>query len=218
MGHAEPSDIQRYLEEVFAGVVMSADFQDLKEELRAKLLVRVDELRDQGMAADASVQVAISDLGGLDGLIGAGQAATPGVPAGHAQATGGNKIGPKPGFVLGMVVMSVIFLASVLLFAVALGSQGSAAPAVLAGFAAAVLAGVITALSMRQETSRNHPVTVRRAVSYGTSSMAAVAGIAFISMAATAGPGMLVAGVFLVSGAAVGFIQPGIRRTDRKKP
>ena len=45
------SDIHRLLDEAFAGVTMTPELQDLKEELRGNLPSRVDELQKSGMDA-----------------------------------------------------------------------------------------------------------------------------------------------------------------------
>ena len=57
--------IHRLLDEAFAGVDMTVERQDLKEEMRANLLVRVAELEDTGLSADEAARRAIAELGDI---------------------------------------------------------------------------------------------------------------------------------------------------------
>ena len=53
-------EIHRLLDEAFAGVEMTAEVQDLKEEMRGNLGVRVSELERQGAPGDQAARRAIA--------------------------------------------------------------------------------------------------------------------------------------------------------------
>jgi len=231
MSSAEHSNIHRYLDDAFAGLPMNAELQDLKEEIRSNMQSRVAELEGQGVAPAAAAATAIDELGDVRAIIGDGGAGTDGrtnagtnagtnggTVAEHLAAHVANKVSPRPGFVTGTVLLSAVALASLLLFVLVLGDRGSAAPAVLSGFALAMCAGAITAWSLQQETSQNYPLPRRRALGYGAAAAAAVVGLCLCALVAVAGTGMLVAGIFVVLGATIGFIRLGLSQTNRRKP
>jgi hypothetical protein len=62
-------DIHRLLDEAFAGVEMTADAQDLKEEIRANLVARVDELEASGVSPTDAARRAIDELGDVRELL-----------------------------------------------------------------------------------------------------------------------------------------------------
>lgn len=233
MSNAEHSSIHRLLDQAFDGAAMNPELQDLKEEIRSNLLVRIAELGEQGLTAEQASRRAFEELGDLDGVIaefadadhgGPGGPASPvqsfdpaAAAAGHLAAAALNKVAPRPGFVLGILLLSMGALASLVLFVLAVSGGGAAGTAVLAAFAAALAAGVATAWSLQQETSQNHPLPRRRALGYGASAASAVVGLALCALAASAGAGMLAAGIFVVLGSAVGFIWLGMSQTNRKK-
>ncbi|MCU6480898.1 permease prefix domain 1-containing protein [Arthrobacter sp. A2-55] len=230
MSSAEHSNIHRYLDDAFAGLPMNAELQDLKEEIRSNMQSRVAELEGQGVAPAAAAATAIDELGDVRAIIGDSGAGTnegsnagsngrtAGTVAEHLAAHAANKVRPRPGFVTGTVLLSVIALAALLLFVLVLGDHGSPAPAVLFGFALAMCAGAITAWSLQQETSQNYPLPRRRALGYGAAAAAAVVGLCLCALVAVAGTGLLVAGIFVVLGATVGFIRLGLSQTNRRKP
>ncbi|PYI64882.1 hypothetical protein CVV68_20560 [Arthrobacter livingstonensis] len=222
MSGAGHSNIHRYLDEAFAGVAMTAELQDLKEEIRSNLLARVAELKVAGVPEGEAAATAVAELGDLGELIGqdtAGAAGDPASPAVvQAREYSRNRVKPRSGFVIGIVLLSVVALAALLLFVLVVGTSGGAATAVLAGFALAVSAGAVVTWSLRQETSQNFPVPPRRAISYGAATAAAVVGLALCSLVGAAGTGVMAAGIFVVLGSVVGFIKLGISQTNRKKP
>jgi len=61
--------IHRQLDEAFAGADMTAEVQDLKEEMRANLPVRVAEPGRTGPPADVAAQRAIAELGDIRSVI-----------------------------------------------------------------------------------------------------------------------------------------------------
>ncbi|WP_104091608.1 permease prefix domain 1-containing protein [Arthrobacter sp. GMC3] len=218
MSHAEYTNIHRYLDEAFTGLEMTADLQDLKEEIRSNLAARVAELQTDGTSAEQAAATAIEELGDVQEIIGGESEVPVSVPATHAGAFALNKVTPRSGFVIGAVLLSLVAVAALLWFALVLVSGGSAAAAVLSTVVLWLTAGILTTWSLRQETSQNYPVPRRRALGYGASSAAAVAGLTLMAMVSTAGMGLVVAGAFVLLGSVVGFIKLGISQTNRKKP
>ncbi len=64
------TDIHRLLDEAFAGVEMTPDAQDLKEEIRANLLARAEELEASGTAPADAARRAVAELGDVRELLG----------------------------------------------------------------------------------------------------------------------------------------------------
>ena len=224
MSSAENPNIHRYLDVAFAGVAMNAELQDLKEEIRSNLAERVAELTGQGATPVDAAARAIDEFGELGEVIASVQSGQPAGPssvaANQAQAFVANRITPRPGFVIGTVLLSLVAVASLLWFVLILGTSDSgtgSAAAVLAGFAATLSIGAITAWSLRQETSQNYPVPLRRALGYGAGAAAAVAGLFLMSLVILAGMGLLFAGAFVLLGSVVIFIKLGLSQSNRKK-
>ncbi|ALE05901.1 hypothetical protein AL755_11205 [Arthrobacter sp. ERGS1:01] len=229
MSSAENPNIHRYLDDAFADVSMNAELRDLKEEIRSNLAERVAELTGQGATpADAAARAIdeFGDLGEVISSVQSGQGAEPlSKAATQAQAFAVNKVTPRPGFVIGTVILALVAVASLLWFILILagsnpgaGDAGTGpAAAVLAGFAATLSIGAITAWSLRQETSQDHPVPLRRALGYGAGAAAAVAGLFLMSLVVLAGMGLLFAGAFVLLGAVVIFIKLGLSQSNRKK-
>lgn len=195
MSSAEHSNIHRLLNQAFDGAA---------------------DLGEQGSTPEEASRRAFEELGDLDGVI-AEYADTDRGGLTSPVAAALNKVTPRPGFALGILLLSVAGLASLVFFALAVTAGGAPGPAVLAAFTAALAAGIVTAWSLRQETSQNHPLPRRRALGYGASAAAAVVGLALCAMAASVGAGLLGAGLFVVLGSAVGFIRLGMSQTNRKK-
>ena len=101
------TDIHRLLDEAFAGVEMTPDAQDLKEEVRANLVARVDELEASGRSSSDAARQAIAELGDVRELLdGAGRrptdargrllrrdaAAPPRAPQGRIRRAGGRVV------------------------------------------------------------------------------------------------------------------------------
>lgn len=233
MSSAEHTNIHRLLDQAFDGAAMNPELADLKEEIRSNLLMRIAELGEQGLSPEEASRRAFEELGDLHGIIAEFADADHGGPsvlttpvvvldpaaaaAGHLAAAALNKVTPRPGFVLGILLLTVAGLASLVFLVLAVGGGGAAGPAVLAALAVAVAAGIGTAWSLRQETSQNHPLPRRRALGYGASAAAAVVGLALCALAPGVGAGMLGAGIFVVLGSTVGFIWLGMSQTNRKK-
>ena len=71
--NADSSDIHRLLDEAFAGVTMTPELQDLKEELRGNLAARSAELQAKGSDAASAARTAVAELGSIPELIAYGR-------------------------------------------------------------------------------------------------------------------------------------------------
>ena len=106
------TDIHRLLDEAFAGVEMTPDAQDLKEEIRANLVARVDELESSGRSSSDAAREAIGELGDVRDLLdGAGTTAdVPRATDSYAALQLRHRVRPKVGFVVRVVVWSLAFI------------------------------------------------------------------------------------------------------------
>jgi hypothetical protein len=171
------TDIHRMLDEAFAGVEMTSDAQDLKEEIRANLLARVAELESSGRTPAAAAREAVAELGDVRELLGEQQEAR------HDATTAAylrNHVRPKPGFVVRTVLLSLIAAASLVLFVLgALDVLPLGLPALLAlGAGVAVPLGFVTADALLQETTTNHPMPPARAGGFGAATFGVLAALA----------------------------------------
>ena len=118
------TDIHRLLDEAFAGVEMTPDAQDLKEEVRANLVARVDELESSGRSSSDAARQAIAELGDVRELLdGAGTTAdSPRAADSYAALQLRHRVRPKVGFVVRVVVWSLAFIVGMTL--AVLGATG----------------------------------------------------------------------------------------------
>jgi hypothetical protein len=208
-------DIHRLLDEAFAGVEVTPDVQDLKEEMRANLVVRVAELEGSGVSAAEAAQRAIAELGDVRAILADMPAST-----GPFSAFGRHRVRPNPAFVVRTVLLSVVGVAAAAFLALtstvwvaALGLQ------LFAVGVAAVVGGVIAGDSLRQETTTNYPVPAGRAAGYGG---ATAIGLLGLGCTVPFLPGYdvpwAVAGGVLVLASVVTFVYLGVTQTNRHKP
>lgn len=179
------TDIHRLLDEAFTAVEMTPDAQDLKEEIRANLVSRVAELEASGTApTDAALQ-AVAELGDVHELLGeAGGApalASDSTLNGYTALALRNRVRPKPGFVVRVVVWSAMIVVGVTLGT--LGATGVlplvAGPLIaLLGLASTGL-GLLVGDSLAQETTTNHPMPHNRAGGYAAASFLMLYGLGF---------------------------------------
>jgi hypothetical protein len=168
------TDVHRLLDQAFAGIEMTPERQDLKEEVRANLVARVAELRTGGLSPGAAAHRAIEELGDVHTIIDGTEPAG----SGPASVPWPHRVRPRPEFVLRTVVLSAAGVAGLAVLALAatvgdvpLGGEVAAAAGV------AVTAGVVTADALRQETTGNHPMPAGRAVAYGIGVSLVLAGL-----------------------------------------
>lgn len=168
------SDIHRLLDEAFAGIEMTPDAQDLKEEVRANLVARTAELEASGKTPADAAQQAIAELGDVRALLDdsgdSGAEASAPVRRETAQAAFlRHRVRPKAGFVVRTVILSIV--AALALVMLVLGAF-DIVPVTIAGLigfglAVSVPLGVVTADSLLQETTTNHPLPSGRAIGFG---------------------------------------------------
>lgn len=179
------TEIHRLLDAAFAGIEMTPARQDLKEEIRANLVARTDELEAAGASdADAAAQ-AIDELGDLRELVGEAVPPTESQPAGYA-ALASHKVRPAPAFVARTVVWSILLVAGVGL--ATLGGTGVlplpwGVQVALAGVAATGT-GLLIGDALRQETTTNHPMPERRASGYALAGFLGAYGLGIAGLAA----------------------------------
>jgi len=223
--NADSSDIHRLLDEAFAGVSMTPELHDLKEELRGNLAARSAELQAKGMDAARAARTAVAELGDIPQLIAsvggdAGSPLSPGAAA--AEAARLHRVRPKPGFVIRATLFSVLIaLTAVALVLVAGHDLGNG----LSGaFALPLLLGLVVAAlvddSLRQETTTHFRMPNGRAIGYGLAAGALAAGLGtgVIYLWHLPSLGLLATAIILILGAVIAFIALGVTQTNRLKP
>ncbi|MFB7892640.1 permease prefix domain 1-containing protein [Microbacterium sp. NPDC056044] len=176
------TDIHRLLDEAFQGIEMTPDAQDLKEEVRANLVARTDELEAAGVAPTQAAQRAIAELGDVRILLDETTDAAPRPTAnGYAALQQRHRVRPKPGFVVRVVVWSIAAAVGITLgilsaagvLPIGLGGQ-------IAFFSLAATAlGLVVGDSLSQETTTNHPMPQARAALYALATFLGVFGLGF---------------------------------------
>lgn len=165
----ENTDIHRLLDEAFHGVDMTPDAQDLKEEVRANLMARAAELEEAGRTPAEAARLAVAELGDVRDLLDEGTDAAPAARAeGYAALQQRYRVRPKAGFVVRVVVWSLVFV--VAMTVAVLGATGvlplPVGPIIgLMGIASTGLA-LVVGDSLSQETTTNHPMPQERAAGY----------------------------------------------------
>lgn len=182
-------DIHRLLDGAFAGIEMTPDVQDLKEEVRANLLARVTELEASGAApADAAVR-AISELGDVHELLVEGGAGAPKATsaatapgwAAQAAALQRYKVRPKPRFVVGIVVASLASFIGLVFLVLAVAGVLPLPIGVMIALVGVVSTGAawLVGDSLAQETTTNHPMPTPRASGYFLATLLGALGLGF---------------------------------------
>jgi hypothetical protein len=207
--------IHRLLDEAYAGIEMTPDVQDLKEEMRADLTVRAAEWETSGLSPEAAAQRAIADLGDVSSIVDEMRQVVGPTSPWLAQ-----RVRPRPAFVVRTVVLAMVALGALSVLGLGL-TIWSAPRAGLAGPAAllAIVAGIVVADSLRQETTGNFPVPRRRAAHYGLAALIGVGGVAAAALyiADRALP-WLVGGGLAILVSIVWFTYLGVTQTNRHKP
>lgn len=219
-------DIHRLLDDAFAGVDPTPDAQDLKEEVRANLVARVAELEASGTASADAARRAIAELGDVQELLGGTVGTTPsttGASGWDAQlaAMRNHRVRPKPAFVVGIVVASLLIV-----IGLSLATLATLEVLPLPGGVTIGLLGVVAAASawlvggsLAQETTTNHPMPPRRAGGYSLASFLAVYGLGFVALVVTSALpvwGVVFAALGVVA-AIVLFAFLGATQTNRHK-
>jgi hypothetical protein len=207
-------EIHRLLDEAFAGLDATADVQDLKEEMRANLAVRVAELEATGVPGDVAARRAVAELGDVRSVVEDVQASTrPSAPWDR------NRVRPKPGFVVRTVVLSTVAAALVATEVFAPRSAAAVGWMAVASGVLALIAAVIVADALRQETTTNYPVPRPRALGYGAAAAVGVAGLGVGALYLRDRPlAFVLAGGLAVLLSVVWFTYLGVTQTNRHKP
>jgi MFS family permease len=216
--------VHRLLDEAFAGVEMTPERQDLKEEMRANLLARVAELEATGVAPQPAARRAVAELGDVRDVLDAG-ADDDGPPAPDWQT---HRVRPDPRYLVRTVLLAALTLAALVPPVLATTGVAVSLAALAAAVAVvAVAAAALTADALRQETTTNHPMPGARAAGYGLGVALAVAalGTGWLYLheggaptdPRAGGPAWLLVGVLVVASAAV-FTWLGATQTNRHKP
>ncbi|GAB2474591.1 permease prefix domain 1-containing protein [Xylanimonas ulmi] len=239
--------VHRLLDEAFAGVPQSPEVADLKEEMRAGLLDRAAELEASGLSADDAARRAVAELGDVGALV----AEVSGASAGRRGAADPapdtapdpvadegspawavaerlralHHVRPRPSFVVSVTLAALVAAGAVaalaLVLAGVLALTGTAATFGLSALAA-IAAGWIVGSSLRQETTRNHPVPAGRAAGYGTATALAVAGGGVVTTSLLdadldAGAAWPLGGAVLLVLGALALTWLGVTQTNRTK-
>lgn len=176
----ENTDIHRLLDEAFAGVTMTPDAQDLKEEVRANLMARTAELEASGRPSADAARQAIDELGDVRALLG-DDAESASAAGGYAALQQRYHVKPKTGYVVRVVVWSLAAVVGVVLGI--LGATGVLpiviGPVIAFFGVAATGLGLVVGDSLAQETTTNHPMPQNRAGGYAGATFLAVYGLGF---------------------------------------
>lgn len=183
----DSTDIHRLLDEAFRGVEMTADAQDLKEEVRANLVARAAELEASGVVPAEAARAAVAELGDVRELLDEGTDA-PAVPGqgGYAALQQKHRVRPKPAFVVRAVLWSALAVVTVLL---GILSAVGVLPIIvwgqvaLFGFASTAI-GLLVGDSLSQETTTNHPMPSSRAGAYALAAFLGAYGFGFGALVA----------------------------------
>ena len=181
------TDIHRLLDEAFTGIEMSPEARDLKEEVRANLVARVAEMEAAGRPPAAAAQRAIAELGDVGELLERIDGASPASAAGERVAAAErNRVRPRPGFVVRVVVASLVAAIGLTLAALAATEVLTVPLGVtiaLLGVAATSVAWIVGD-SLAQETTTNHPMPTPRAGGYFLATFLAGYGLGLVGLIA----------------------------------
>src|SRR5262245_47530340 len=97
-------DIHRLLDEAFAGIDVTPEIQDLKEEMRANLVARAAELEGAGLAPPEAARQAMAELGDVRSVIDEVEPAS----AGRGPDWLRHRVRPRPRYVLRTVLLGAV--------------------------------------------------------------------------------------------------------------
>ena len=215
MNAAVHPSIHRHLDEAFAGIEMTAESQDLKEELRGSLSARVEELQDGGMDAAKAAAKAVKELGDIRALV-AELEPTPDENR-IEQLVARNRVRPQPGFVVTALLLSLVLAGAIA--ALVLSVLGVLGLGYLWVALIALSAGALTDLSLRQETSQHYRAPSGRAAGFGVAALVGALGLGLVALFVGGAPvATLVIGVVLAVASIAAFSWLGVTQTNRMKP
>lgn len=222
------TSVHRLLDQAFADIPLTPEVADLKEELRTGLVERAAELQASGMPEEQAAATAVGELGDIRALLdddgGAPtpvRAARPADWAVDQSLVALNKVRPRPGFVVGVVLASLVAAGAVIGYAFVAAGGSMAFLPVLASVAGLAV-GWILYSSLAQETTTNHPLPRERAAAWGLAGTLSATGLG-LGLVAVPTWGDRYAVVWIVGGGllavlgAVLFTWLGVTQTNRKK-
>jgi hypothetical protein len=221
----DPS-IHRLLDEAFAGVAMTPDLQDLKEELHGSLAGRVAELEAQGADSATAAATAIREVGDIRALIAAVAGADPasaGPDLGNvAELMRRHRVRPAPSYVIRTVLLALVVTAAIAVLALAalrLLEPDPVAGMIVAGILALAV-GAIVADALRQDTTVHFPSPLGRAVGWGAAggALAAGLGLGAVYVARPDAVAILIVAIVLTLAGILGLTWSGVTQTNRAKP
>ena len=223
--------IHRLLDKAFAGVELTPDTQDLKEEVRANLIARAAELEQSGVSPEEAARRAVAELGDVRELLGETDAAsarpsTDGASGARTtawspEAWARHRVRPRPGFVVRTVVLSLVAAAALVVLVLgALQVVPLEVPALVwIGLAFSAPLGFVTADALQQETTANHPLPTGRAVAFGLATFGVLEGLALggAYIRALDAVWLVIAGAVLLVASVALFSWLGATQTNRHK-
>jgi len=220
--------IHRLLDEAFAGAPSTQAMQDLKEELRANLVARVEELEHDGVGPAEAARRAFTEVGDFQAFLddAVGDLAGDDSPADQWAR---HRVRPRPAFVIRATVFPIVgALALAASIALAVLAPQTPTPGALSPLVHVLLMGVfafclgfVTADSLQQETSSNYPMSRGRAIGMGTGLGVLLAGVGAVALC-WAPPfalwlWLVLGGIGIVVGIAI-LAGLGAGMTNRHKP
>ncbi|QAY71355.1 permease prefix domain 1-containing protein [Xylanimonas protaetiae] len=229
------TSVHRLLDQAFADIPLTPEAADLKEELRTGLVERVAELQASGVPEEQAALSAVAELGDIHALLDDDGGAPAPAPAAARDTRSTprqawsadrdlvalNKVRPRPGFVGGVVLASLVAAGAVVTYTlVALDGSTALLPVLAVVLGLAV--GWILASALAQETTTNHPLPRERAAAWGLAGalVATGAGLGLIAVPTwddRFAVAWIVGGGLLVVVGAVLFTWLGVTQTNRKK-
>jgi len=223
MNATDNSNIHRYLDDAFAGIEMTPEVQDLKEEIRGNLAARVDELTAGGVDQGAAAAMAIDELGDIHELVEQLDASETSTATSRSTSNPYlvYRVRPQPAFVVGIVIAALAIVVGLLLVILSASGVLPLPIGAVIGLAGIVAGGTgwIVGDSLAHETTTNHPMPSTRAGGYFFASLLAVYGLEFAGLVALGAlpPWMTVFAAIGVVAAIVLFALLGATQTNRKK-
>lgn len=228
--------IHRLLDEAFAGVAVTPELQDLKEELRASLAARAQELQDAGVDPARAAATAMREIGDIDDLVAAvsdgdripasdhgtmGPHAHPDL-ARAADIMRQQRVRPSAAFVVRTVLLALVLAGAVVLLTFGgvgvLDAPWGTGAAIAVVFAIAT--GVIVTDALRQETTAHFALPPGRAAAWGLSggALGLGLGLAAVAIVHPGALGILIASIVLGLAGILGLVWCGVTQTNRTKP
>jgi len=214
--------IHRLLDDAFAGAPSTRAMQDLKEELRANLVARVEELENAGVAPAEAARRAFAEVGDFQSFLDEAVEDLTGADS-PADEWRRHQVKWRAGFVVRASILPIL-AATGLALAFLTGAgviPGAAAAAAGMMTAFAVLLGFVCADSLQQETATSYPMPRARAIGYGVGLAILLAGAGALALCwvgpwplwtwLVGGGVLVVAGIGLLAGL-------GATQTNRHKP